>query len=124
MALSVRAVLAVDVERYASSKACSLDRFWHSRFLSIPRRLPPIAERFGDMDAADRVGAGQIGDGPRYPQDSRVAARREAHRLSRLREQRSEEHTSELQSLMRNSYAVFCLTKKKYRYQTAAGAAA
>src|SRR3546814_2139792 len=27
-------------------------------------------------------------------------------------EQRSEEHTSELQSLMRNSYAVFCLKKK------------
>src|SRR3546814_7790941 len=27
---------------------------------------------------------------------------------------RSEEHTSELQSLMRISYAVFCLTKKKY----------
>src|SRR3546814_10193784 len=26
-------------------------------------------------------------------------------------EERSEEHTSELQSLMRNSYAVFCLTK-------------
>src|SRR3546814_10685900 len=26
---------------------------------------------------------------------------------------RSEEHTSELQSLMRNSYAVFCLHKKK-----------
>src|SRR3546814_3989409 len=28
---------------------------------------------------------------------------------------RSEEHTSELQSLMRISYAVFCLTKKKYQ---------
>src|SRR3546814_10142229 len=28
--------------------------------------------------------------------------------------QRSEEHTSELQSLMRNSYAVFCLKKNKY----------
>src|SRR3546814_7014695 len=28
-------------------------------------------------------------------------------------DQRSEEHTSELQSLMRNSYAVFCLKKKK-----------
>src|SRR3546814_1413764 len=27
---------------------------------------------------------------------------------------RSEEHTSELQSLMRISYAVFCLTKKMY----------
>src|SRR3546814_5946493 len=32
---------------------------------------------------------------------------------SRLVRLRSEEHTSELQSLMRNSYAVFCLTKKK-----------
>src|SRR3546814_3476536 len=30
-------------------------------------------------------------------------------------EARSEEHTSELQSLMRNSYAVFCLKKKKTR---------
>src|SRR3546814_14757758 len=29
---------------------------------------------------------------------------------------KSEEHTSELQSLMRISYAVFCLKKKKYRY--------
>src|SRR3546814_5141656 len=28
---------------------------------------------------------------------------------------RSEEHTSELQSLMRISYAVFCLKKKKYQ---------
>src|SRR3546814_6019979 len=28
-------------------------------------------------------------------------------------DKRSEEHTSELQSLMRNSYAVFCLTKKR-----------
>src|SRR3546814_7350194 len=31
---------------------------------------------------------------------------------------RSEEHTSELQSLMRISYAVFCLTKKKKRKTT------
>src|SRR3546814_9620474 len=31
---------------------------------------------------------------------------------------RSEEHTSELQSLMRNSYAVFCLKKKKTQHQT------
>src|SRR3546814_2695951 len=29
---------------------------------------------------------------------------------------RSEEHTSELQSLMRISYAVFCLKKKKQQY--------
>src|SRR3546814_1834136 len=31
---------------------------------------------------------------------------------------RSEEHTSELQSLMRISYAVFCLKKKKEKKQT------
>src|SRR3546814_1493281 len=30
---------------------------------------------------------------------------------------RSEEHTSELQSLMRISYAVFCLTNKKHKNQ-------
>src|SRR3546814_2660237 len=30
---------------------------------------------------------------------------------------RSEEHTSELQSLMRISYAVFCLKKKTYKYK-------
>src|SRR3546814_2218767 len=36
------------------------------------------------------------------------------HRRARHRElKRSEEHTSELQSLMRISYAVFCLKKKK-----------
>src|SRR3546814_6472134 len=33
--------------------------------------------------------------------------------IARAAEGRSEEHTSELQSLMRISYAVFCLTKKK-----------
>src|SRR3546814_7750340 len=32
------------------------------------------------------------------------------------RSQRSEEHTSELQSLMRISYAVFCLKKKKKQH--------
>src|SRR3546814_3871099 len=31
---------------------------------------------------------------------------------------RSEEHTSELQSLMRNSYAVFCLKKKNTKTTT------
>src|SRR3546814_1078591 len=32
--------------------------------------------------------------------------------------ERSEEHTSELQSLMRNSYAVFCLKRKQTRTQS------
>src|SRR3546814_2344897 len=48
--------------------------------------------------------------------------RRHRHRAGRLTMApiglnhflRSEEHTSELQSLMRTSYAVFCLKKKKH----------
>src|SRR3546814_5236492 len=38
----------------------------------------------------------------------------EQERLFALFQNRSEEHTSELQSLMRNSYAVFCLKKKSH----------
>src|SRR3546814_2276909 len=40
--------------------------------------------------------------------------------LARTRLRRSEEHTSELQSLMRTSYAAFCLKKQKntYKYET------
>src|SRR3546814_10639748 len=36
--------------------------------------------------------------------------------LQRDEDRRSEEHTSELQSLMRISYAVFCLKKKKNKH--------
>src|SRR3546814_5729459 len=46
-------------------------------------------------------------DDPRLPAVPRNAAPRRRVR------RRSEEHTSELQSLMRISYAVFCLKKKK-----------
>src|SRR3546814_1509019 len=42
-----------------------------------------------------------------------TAAHHEIADLFPRRDFRSEEHTSELQSLMRNSYAVFCLKKKK-----------
>src|SRR3546814_3654816 len=37
----------------------------------------------------------------------------------RERDMRSEQHTSELQSLMRTSYAVFCLKKKKKKHKYA-----
>src|SRR3546814_3869572 len=39
----------------------------------------------------------------------------EQRRLTFERDRRSEEHTSELQSLMRISYDVFCLKKKKHQ---------
>src|SRR3546814_10330717 len=38
---------------------------------------------------------------------------RKLHALSCVLDRRSEEHTSELQSLMRISYSVFCLTNNK-----------
>src|SRR3546814_1175814 len=52
--------------------------------------------------------------------DRRHLRRRHLDPLDRLRGRhvdRSEEHTSELQSLMRISYAVFCLKKKNHIYQ-------
>src|SRR3546814_10588047 len=58
--------------------------------------------------AAIRI-AGFIGPSPRYA----VRAPRRSPR-ARAPARRSEEHTSELQSLMRSSYAVFCLKKKKH----------
>src|SRR3546814_6840154 len=46
------------------------------------------------------------------PAGTEPARNRIDDRLRRLDIVRSEEHTSELQSLMRTSYAVFCLKKK------------
>src|SRR3546814_5783368 len=65
-------------------------------------------------------GHGEVGRG-------RVAQHQDRLARSTLRQRvpgahpvgdRSEEHTSELQSLMRISYAVFCLKKKKITTQT------
>src|SRR3546814_2239923 len=60
-----------------------------------------ILPRFRDGDMAGGIiaGADAIGEQMKLPLEAA--------------EQRSAEHTSELQSLMRISYAVFCLTKKK-----------
>src|SRR3546814_6478938 len=60
--------------------------------------LPPCC-RAGPRHSASGVGGGaRTKSAPHAPERSR-----------------SEEHTSELQSLMRHSYAVFCLHKKKHR---------
>src|SRR3546814_9961130 len=74
--------------------------------LQRPNRRP-LADEYRDMDED--------------PDDQRDPNRRQpgletrigtARRARPGREVRSEEHTSELQSLMRISYAVFCLKKK------------
>src|SRR3546814_2674897 len=94
----------------ASSRHCNADK---SGSLS----LRCFAERVGNIGAAL----------PHRPTlcDRRVHPRLVLHLGIQLRAQqydigtdvepRSEEHTSELQSLMRTSYAVFCLKKKKQK---------
>src|SRR3546814_5538045 len=64
-----------------------------------------VAAKFGSADAGVRS-AGRANDDA----SSGVMVRWP------LVGKRSEEHTSELQSLMRISYAVFCLKKKKNQY--------
>src|SRR3546814_10430889 len=59
--------------------------------------------------ADDGIGD-QVGQVARHCEDEIVVLR--VHDLDVGAEPRSEEHTSELQSLMRISYAVFCLKKK------------
>src|SRR3546814_7774695 len=48
-----------------------------------------------------------------YDEAAALDERRFDDWVAMLHEERSEEHTSELQSLMRISYSVFCLKKKK-----------
>src|SRR3546814_10776623 len=48
-----------------------------------------------------------------FDTEVRAVLIRGRHVRHAIHERRSEEHTSELQSLMRISYAVFCLKKKK-----------
>src|SRR3546814_3520019 len=69
---------------------------------------PDVAVGAGD---GDRVG--DIVDDIMLLDIVRLALPEDAADKAHPRFSRSEEHTSELQSLMRNSYAVFCLQKKK-----------
>src|SRR3546814_5375797 len=65
-------------------------------------------EARGAARAAERRGAGA----PQAEAAPGAAPRGAAHPRRSVGSYRSEEHTSELQSLMRISYAVFCLKKK------------
>src|SRR3546814_5751777 len=62
-------------------------------------------------DGREHVDADDVASGAREVVVHRFAVDHQ-HLLA---EARSEEHTSELQSLMRISYAVFCLKKKKHK---------
>src|SRR3546814_8334576 len=64
----------------------------------------------GDGESRHRREGRSAGRTRRRPRN-RAAAQRQLE----VAQLRSEEHTSELQSLMRISYAVFCLKKKKIK---------
>src|SRR3546814_2197886 len=82
--------------------ACAHEGFCRGRQALQWWRGPDGDER----DEGDHAAKGARADQRRAPAD-RVAERAAGSKP------RSEEHTSELQSLMRISYAVFCLKKKK-----------
>src|SRR3546814_6934715 len=73
-----------------------------------PERIPDAEEHLALDIAQPRLGV----DDPiaQFVLDRALAEGGDPHRRFGMR---SEEHTSELQSLMRISYAVFCLKKKK-----------
>src|SRR3546814_7931537 len=74
------------------------------------------AEAFGEPPEgpARHLGAGQRG--ARDPWLRQSVDIDQARAVDPAQQFRSEEHTSELQSLMRISYAVFCLKQKLYSY--------
>src|SRR3546814_4691717 len=80
----------------------TLFRSHYLRRRSAPSSVPPQHRD----PCAGPAAHGDVLSCPRSPQARRRPRRR------RSRSVRSEEHTSELQSLMRISYAVFCLKKK------------
>src|SRR3546814_2504887 len=86
---------------------------------NIQEAVGRIAQLFHDPDAVRRqpdreAVTKEEGFANRFLEPLDVARNRALVELERLSGLRSEEHTSELQSLIRSSYAVFCLKKQKY----------
>src|SRR3546814_8553276 len=81
----------------------------------------PVGRRLKTMCGAQQQAFGEVWtDNLRRDREPVGETRRKCHRRvardiegQRVASPRSEEHTSELQSLMRISYAVFCLKKNK-----------
>src|SRR3546814_3447831 len=85
---------------------------WHVRRLQEcrPKVKPPRFRRCNPRMDAGGLPLKEVATG-RLQQGGALGGQD----LRRHRRLRSEEHTSELQSLMRSSYAVFCLKKKKHK---------
>src|SRR3546814_2007157 len=75
------------------------------RIVLVFRAGDIFGDAIGGADLVQHVERGLVGAAVRGPPQTGDTGRDARERV------RSEEHTSELQSLMRNSYAVFCLKK-------------
>src|SRR3546814_1648557 len=90
---------------FAGDDLCAIEQGFDIAAFEKPRLVPAVDRRF--KRGVDRIIANECSsDGKDRIQ--------QVQRLVR----RLEEHTSELQSLMRISYAVFCLKKQKNVYTT------
>src|SRR3546814_3104252 len=95
-----------------SSDVCSSDLF--AAYMMQARGLPPVATvPFGVLSIMVAMWMLSGSNGESGAADMMPAILLRGFGLGFLFLSRSEEHTSELQSLMRISYAVFCLKKKK-----------
>src|SRR3546814_4168907 len=87
-------------------------------FFFLMIRRPPRSTRTDTLFPYTTLFRSPVARGCRLCQAAGVEPRHPLLGLRHLRRHhRSEEHTSELQSLMRISYAVFCLKKKKKNIQ-------
>src|SRR3546814_6372070 len=103
-----------------SSDVCSSDLL---RSVEERPRLVDVAALHGIADALlERLGqrgaAGEEQPGSHRHRQPQAEAVAHAHQQQRREDRRSEEHTSELPSLMRISYAVFCLKQKTIALST------
>src|SRR3546814_7052300 len=85
---------------WLTSPTTTSSRSDHPRRVPPPNRGSPVTCHRSRAGVANKPG--DVGD----------------RKYTCSRRSRTEEHTSELQSLMRISYAVFCLKKKRLQYNT------
>src|SRR3546814_8097242 len=84
-----------------------------ARSVAVGHRRRAIGRAAPDLVDAHLAGIAIV-----QPDDRQAEVQQVGQDIEQRRFLRSEEHTSELQSLMRSSYAVFCLKKKKIEKNT------